>query len=117
MDLDKIFFGIFTMSTINLQNNKPEQGQNYDTNNIVRFQYRMFEMKAAEINDQKGSFQVNPLRLNILNLVNTSGLEQEAPMQSYRFVNKDIVSSMDGIADKIKDEIVNMTKKREAYFQ
>lgn len=108
------------MSTICLQNNKPEQGQNYDTNNILRFQYRMFEMKASLDKANKGGqleFIVTPLRLNILNLVNTSGLEQEAPMSGYKFVNKEIVHSMDSIAEKIKDEIVNMTKKREAYFQ
>lgn len=38
-------------------------------------------------------------------------------MQSYAFVNKDIIKSMDSIADKVKNEIIQMSKKRENYFE
>ena len=37
-------------------------------------------------------------------------------MNEYAFVNKEAISSMDKIANSVKDEIINMTKKRETYF-
>lgn len=58
-----------------------------------------------------------PIKLSILNLVNTQGLDNIPPMQPYSFVNKEIIKSMDNIADKIKEEIIEMTRKRENYFK
>ena len=66
LGLSRIFFGIFTLAYIDQHNSRPEPGQNYDTNHIVKFQFKMFEIERS----QKG-LNLVPIRLEILNLVST----------------------------------------------
>eukprot|EP00347_Sterkiella_histriomuscorum_P012359 403368894 len=116
LNMDHIYFGIFSMSSINLPGNIPEQGQNFDSNNIIRYQYRMFEVNSQF--DRKGDLNIKaiPVKLSILNLVNTQTIENSQPMQGYQFVNKSVISQMDTIAVSIKKEINSLSNKREKYF-
>ena len=57
-----------------------------------------------------------PVKLDILNLVSTQGLDNVVPMSSYKLVNSTVIGQMDTIANNVKDEINSMLKTREQFF-
>ncbi|TNV76391.1 hypothetical protein FGO68_gene10544 [Halteria grandinella] len=112
LGLSRIFFGIFTLTYLDQHNARPEPGQNYDTNHIVKFHFKMFEIERGPKN-----LSLFPIRLEILNLVSTQALSNHVPMSQYAFVNDGIVQQMDEIGNQIKQEINAIIAKRETFFQ
>ena len=118
MAMEKIYFGLFSMTYIK-NGGGPERGQNYDTNHIVRFQHRLFELQLKQANRirRAAELTVNPIKLTVLNLVDTQTIQNKATMSSYDFLDKGIVNQIDSIAQKVRLEILKMTEKRERYFE
>ncbi|CDW79666.1 UNKNOWN [Stylonychia lemnae] len=118
LGLDKVYFGLFQMQTQSAHDNQPEEGQNYDTKYITKFEYKLFEISPKEIGRTRSSeLKVQPIKLSVLNLVNTSPIDSSlAPMQQYQFVTNDVIKQMDRIAGQVKDEIMQINSNREKYF-
>lgn len=57
-----------------------------------------------------------PIKLDILNLVNTQSLDNVVPMCTYSLVTNNVIASMDTIATSVKDEINRIMVNREKYF-
>lgn len=57
-----------------------------------------------------------PIKLDILNLVNTQSLDNVVPMCTYPLVTNKVIASMDTIATSVKDEINRIMVNREKYF-